>query len=438
MQLQQGLDNQPNLLRLFGNVDRVMALPLLHQPFLQLNAPSMCAWAASDQLQTTSEDGVLLLLNAWVQAAPKHNCAPEIFTRLSRSVRVLQLSSGYLHGVLPRLHWCWRGRIGGGVGGAPGSASAVQQLQVIHMLRYAPAVVSQQVSQQGGQQWETEDGEAEGQEGNHADSSRSTSQQLALEVPPNMWPDMPPAWYAPPRIGSRMVARGLRDTSQGRRLERAVSSTNSMDTSYFIGSCSWTWDVPAAEIEALLQHPRSHSGSSNGNGSSRQLGVQNGAAGGCGTNPDLDLDLASPRSVSGCSDIDENGYDFVDTAATAMHLYRGYSWITKLGATPGPPPIDITLEVTPTYGCKGLTKEFPQPLMSTFAAEVAVLRQGQEQYTVLQTLPLGHVMCPASGSQEAASGRVAVLFKRVLRMSDMAGVLVGGCMRFKITITAVA
>jgi hypothetical protein len=96
----------------FRNVPDVVVQPALLARFCFLPHTAVVAWAQSDSLQVRSENEVVYLLSAWVQAqeAAGCPCSDEQLTQLVHLVRLADCGPSYLLMIVPALDWFESGR----------------------------------------------------------------------------------------------------------------------------------------------------------------------------------------------------------------------------------------------------------------------------------------------------------------------------------------
>lgn len=95
------------MLQLFGDVPSVIASEQLRPQFCSLPYAAVLKWLRMDDLAVHSENCVLLLMTAWVEAQAKAGdvCSTVQLDQLARQVRVNHVGPAYLHSILPSLSW---------------------------------------------------------------------------------------------------------------------------------------------------------------------------------------------------------------------------------------------------------------------------------------------------------------------------------------------
>jgi len=86
---------------LLGSVPHLISSPLLLDTFMKLPHAWVRWWAASEQLATDSENSLVLLLISWTQCEQGQECSDEELDELLKQVRMCQLSTSYMHSLLP-------------------------------------------------------------------------------------------------------------------------------------------------------------------------------------------------------------------------------------------------------------------------------------------------------------------------------------------------
>jgi hypothetical protein len=91
----------------FRNVPDVVTQPALLARFCSLPHAAVVAWSETDSLQVNSENDVVYLLSAWVEAQETAGCpcSAEQLKKLVYSVRLAECGPSYQHCVVPTLDW---------------------------------------------------------------------------------------------------------------------------------------------------------------------------------------------------------------------------------------------------------------------------------------------------------------------------------------------
>lgn len=92
---------------LFGDVPAVIKDEQRRQTFCQLPPAAVTEWIKLDRLSVHSENCIVYLVSAWVEAQEEAGqaCSPQHLEQLAREVRVVNLGPAYQNSILPSLAW---------------------------------------------------------------------------------------------------------------------------------------------------------------------------------------------------------------------------------------------------------------------------------------------------------------------------------------------